>query len=110
MTAYLIALLEFVDQPAYRRYQAAFGEVFKRFEGRILTADEAPSMLEGARRPDKIVVIEFATRDEAIRFTRDPDYLRISEDRQAGAVTLSLLAAGVQREERSSRTSQRIGT
>lgn len=106
MAVYVIALLEFIDEPAYRRYQAEFGKVFSRFDGKVLAADEAPSMLEGERCPDKIVVLEFVTRDEAIRFTCDPDYLRISKDRQAGAVTLSLLASGLQHDEPISQTPQ----
>jgi len=109
LSSYLIALLEFVDEPAYRRYQAAFSEVFRRFDGKVLAADEAPSMLEGERCPDKIVVMEFATREEAIRFTCDPDYRRISEDRRTGAVTLSLLTTGLQSNERIGQAPQSMG-
>ena len=60
MSAYIIALLTFTDLPAYREYQAAFAEVFARFDAQLLVADEAPVLLEGGYSPEKIVVIEFA--------------------------------------------------
>jgi hypothetical protein len=47
MTVYVIVQLKMTDRAAYDRYQARFFDVFSKFEGRLLSADEHPSVLEG---------------------------------------------------------------
>jgi uncharacterized protein (DUF1330 family) len=53
MTVYVIVPLEMTDRTAYDRYQARFFDVFRKFGGRPLSADENPAMLEGAWDRDK---------------------------------------------------------
>jgi hypothetical protein len=48
MTVYVIAQLKMTDRTAYDRYQARFFDVFKKFSGRLLSADENPEVMEGA--------------------------------------------------------------
>ena len=96
MTAYVIAMLRFTDRAAYDRYQARFFGVFKRFNGRVLAADEQPKLLEGAWDREKVVIMSFPDEAEASRFISDPDYNEISKDRHAGAETLSILVRGLQ--------------
>lgn len=95
MTVYVIAQLRFTNRPAYDRYQAAFMDVFKRFNGRLLIADEHPRVVEGAWDREKLVMMSFPDEAEAQRFMTAPDYLEISRDRQAGADAVVLLAKGV---------------
>ena len=47
MTVYVIVQLKMTDRAAYDRYQARFFDVFKKFSGRRLSADENPAILEG---------------------------------------------------------------
>lgn len=47
MTVYAMAALKFTDRDAYNRYQAAFMDVFQRYAGTVLAADEAPQVVEG---------------------------------------------------------------
>ena len=47
MTAYVIVQLKMTDRAAYDRYLARFFDVFSKFERRLLSADEHPSVLEG---------------------------------------------------------------
>ncbi|MET0385130.1 MAG: DUF1330 domain-containing protein [Polyangiales bacterium] len=96
MTVYIIAQLKLTDRAAYERYQRAFAAVFARFQGKLLVADEAPIVLEGAFPRDKVVVMQFPTREEAERFANDPEYQAISRDRHAGADTVSVLVRGLQ--------------
>src|SRR5664279_651467 len=63
MTVYAIVQLKITDRAAYDRYQARFFEVFKKFSGRLLSADENPALLEGAWDHDKLVLMSFP--DEA---------------------------------------------
>jgi uncharacterized protein (DUF1330 family) len=95
MTVYVIAQLEFTDEARYRRYQSRFFDVFKQFKGRLLVADEKPKVIEGEWPHDKIVVMEFPDQVEAERFIYSPAYVDISQDRIAGAETVSLLVNGM---------------
>lgn len=47
MTVYAIAQLKVTDRAAYDRYQARFFDVFRKYNGRLLAADEHPRVLEG---------------------------------------------------------------
>lgn len=73
MTAYAIAQLRFTDRASYDRYQTRFLEVFGRYSGAVLVADEV------------------AFR----QWSKSPDYQEISQDRRAGAHTVVLLAKGL---------------
>jgi uncharacterized protein (DUF1330 family) len=94
MTAYILAQLRFKDVAAYRRYQAAFGDVFARFNGRVLVADEAPEPLEGELNHDKVVLLEFPDAAEARRFISAPEYVEIAADRIRGADSVFTLLKG----------------
>src|SRR5258707_4443496 len=69
MTVYVIVQLKMTDRAAYDRYQARFLDVFKKFSGRLLSADEGPVVLEGACDRDKLVLMsvpdEAAVHDSA---------------------------------------------
>ena len=59
MTVYAIAQLKMTDRAAYDRYQAKFFDVFRKFNGRLLAADESPLVLEGDWSCDKLVMMSF---------------------------------------------------
>jgi uncharacterized protein (DUF1330 family) len=91
VTVYAIAALKFTDRDAYNRYQAAFMEVFKRFSGTLLAADEAPQVVEGQWDRDKVVLMTFPNEAAFREWAESTDYQRISEDRRAGADTVVVL-------------------
>jgi uncharacterized protein (DUF1330 family) len=93
MTVYGIVQLKMTDRAAYDCYQARFFGVFKKFGGRLLSADENPMVLEGQWDRDKLVLMSFP--DEAtFRAWASPEYLEIANDRKAGAEAIVLLAKG----------------
>ena len=94
MTVYAIAQLKMTDRAAYDRYQARFFDVFKKFNGRLLAADEHPSVLEGAWPHDKLVMMSFPDDAAFFAFSNSPDYVEISQDRKAGAQATVLLVKG----------------
>jgi uncharacterized protein (DUF1330 family) len=94
MTVYVIVQLKMMDRVAYDRYQAQFFDVFRKFSGRLLSADENPAVLEGKWDRDKLVLMSFPD-DAAFReWVSSPEYLEISKDRKAGADGIVLLARG----------------
>ena len=95
MTVYAIAALKFTDRNAYDRYQAAFMEVFQRYSGTLLAADEAPQVIEGQWDREKVVLMTFPDEDAFREWAESPEYQRSSEDRRAGADTVVLLVHGL---------------
>ena len=95
MTVYVIVQLKMIDRAAYDRYQARFFDVFKKFQGRLLSADEEPAVLEGAWDRDKLVLMSFPDEAAFRAFADSPEYLEISTDRKAGADGIVLLAKGL---------------
>ncbi len=94
MTVYAIAQLKMTDRAAYDRYQAKFFDVFRRFDGRLLAADEHPLQIEGTWPFDKLVMMSFPDEAAFRAFSDSPDYLEIARDRKAGAVATVLLVKG----------------
>jgi uncharacterized protein (DUF1330 family) len=82
------------DRVAYDRYQERFFDVFRKFSGRLLSADEHPAVLEGKWDRDKLVLMSFPDEAAFRAWANSPDYLEISKDRKAGADGLVLLAQG----------------
>ncbi|MCB1413764.1 MAG: DUF1330 domain-containing protein [Xanthobacteraceae bacterium] len=94
MTVYILAQLRFTDEAAYRRYQSRFFDVFRRFDGRFLVADERPEVLEGDWDRDKVVLMSFPDAEAARRFHESPEYQAIAVDRKAGADAIVLQVRG----------------
>lgn len=96
MTAYVLAQLTIHDRARYDRYAARFLDVLRPFRGRLLSADESPEVLEGEWDHEKVVLIEFESRDEAVHWAESPAYREIAADREAATVASVLLLSGVQ--------------
>jgi len=94
MTVYVIVQLKMNDRAAYDRYQARFFDVFRKFSGRLLSADEHPAVIEGAWDHDKLVLMSFPDEAAFRAWADSPDYLEIAKDRKAGAEAVVLLAKG----------------
>ena len=94
MSVYVIVQLKMIDRAAYDRYQARFFDVFRKFGGRLLAADENPKVLEGSWDRDKLVLMSFPDEAAFRAWADSPEYLDISRDRKAGAEGVVLLARG----------------
>jgi uncharacterized protein (DUF1330 family) len=71
-----------------------FFDVFKKFNGRLLSADERPAVLEGTWDRDKLVLMSFPDEAAFHAWAGSPEYLEISKDRKARADAIVLLAKG----------------
>jgi|SRR5215468_2074373 len=95
MTTYILAQLTIHDRARYDRYAARFMDVLGRFEGRLLAADESPEVLEGKWPYQKVVLIEFKDREEALRWATSPEYRQIAVDREGSTVATVLSVSGL---------------
>src|ERR1700716_819319 len=94
MTVYVIVQLKMTDRAGYDRYQTRLFDVFRKFSGRLLSADESPTILEGAWDSDKLVLMSFPDEAAFHAWGGLPEYLEISKDRKAGAQGVAPLAKG----------------
>jgi len=95
MSVYAIAQLKITDRATYDRYQAKFMGVMKRFQGRLLAADENPKVLEGKWERDKVVLLSFPDEAAFQQWADSPEYQEISKDRKAGSEAVVLLLKGI---------------
>jgi uncharacterized protein (DUF1330 family) len=94
MTVYIIAQLKFTRRELYNRYQSRFADVFRKFKGKLLAADEHPVVTEGSWERDKVVIMEFPDDVAAQEFQTSPEYQAIAIDRKAGADAIVLTVRG----------------
>jgi uncharacterized protein (DUF1330 family) len=93
--ALVVATMRFKDRQRYDRYSAAFPEAFAGSGGEMIAADERPELLSGdGSGVDKIVIMRFDSEEAARGFLSSPEYVRIAEDRDAGADLTSWIVKG----------------
>jgi uncharacterized protein (DUF1330 family) len=94
MTVYAIAQLTITDRATYNRYQERFMSVMKRYQGRVLAADEKPLVVEGKWDREKVVLLSFPDEAAFWEWEQSPDYQEIAKDRKAGSTAVVLLVKG----------------
>lgn len=94
MSCYFIARIDIHDDREYEKYLAGVDEVFAKFHGKYLAADSLPEPLEGDPAPGRIVLIEFPSREELLRWYRSEEYQRILKHRLAAASCEAVIARG----------------
>lgn len=85
MPVYLVAQIGIDDRERYAQYEAGFPEIFAKFNGRILSVDEDPQVLEGEWPCTRTVLIEFPNDDDALAWYRSDDYQKLAEHRFASS-------------------------
>lgn len=95
MPVYAIAQISITDRAAYDRYQARFMDVFRRFAGRLLAADEKPQVVEGKWEREKLILMSFPDEPAFRAWATSPEYQEIAKDRLAGSNGVVLLVKGL---------------
>ncbi|MEM9724073.1 MAG: DUF1330 domain-containing protein [Pseudomonadota bacterium] len=86
MTVYIIAEVKIHDRSEYDRYDDGFMEVFEKYEGSLLSVDEAPTVLEGeAWGSTRSVLMSFPSAEAASAWAQSPEYQAIAKHRLAGS-------------------------
>ena len=83
--AYVVAEITVTDMDAYREYVAAAFPVIQKFGGRFLTRGGTSLAVEGAPPAERVMIIEFASLDQAKAFEYSQDYTDIAPLRQRSA-------------------------
>lgn len=73
MNAYLILDLTIHDFERFLEYINKIPEFINKHSGRYIVQGEVPTVMEGDWSPERVVVIEFPSREQANRFLQDPE-------------------------------------
>ena len=95
MAAYVIVDITIEDPVAYERYKALAPPSIARYGGRYVVRGGATTVLEGAREPARLVVLEFPTAEQARAWWASPEYAEAKRLRQSCARTEMLLVEGL---------------
>ena len=94
MSVYLIAQLNIHDRATYAKYGAAFMEIFTRYDGKLLSVDEAPKAIEGEWNYTRTVLLEFPSEEKANAWYLSEEYQAIAEHRRAASTANLVLIQG----------------
>ena len=81
MAVYIINNMTIHDRAAYDTYLRAFMGVFRKFNGEVLAAQDAPVAMEGTWPYDRTIILGFPTRADAMRWAQSPEYLESAKHR-----------------------------
>ena len=84
-THYLIARIDINDREGYLEYQAGFMEIFSQYDGKMLSVDEAPKLIEGEWPVSRTVLIEFPSKESAMAWYESEAYQALAQHRFASS-------------------------
>lgn len=73
MKAYLLLDITVHDYERFRDYIDNIPAFIHKHAGKYIVRGEVPTVVEGDWNPERIVVIEFPSRENANRFLQDPE-------------------------------------
>jgi uncharacterized protein (DUF1330 family) len=94
MPAYLIAEHQVTNPAQFEDYRRQVAPLIERFGGRYLTRPGTHEVLDGAWRPNRVVVIEFPDMPTLRARYQSPDYQPLIELRRGAAIDLLIAVEG----------------
>jgi len=94
VSAYVVSRLEIRDSEAMRRYVEEAPRVVEAFGGRYLFRGDKVEALEGIWEHDRMVIVEFESREAALAWFGSEEYRSLRELRRSAAESVILLADG----------------
>ena len=95
MTAYITARITIHDRARYAQYEAGFMQIFAKYQGTMLSVDEAPETIEGDWPVTRTVLISFPSPDEAHAWIDSVEYQVLAQHRFAAAESDIVLLQGL---------------
>ncbi|MSQ88447.1 MAG: DUF1330 domain-containing protein [Betaproteobacteria bacterium] len=95
MAAYLIAEVEITDPKAYEEYRQIAPATIAQYGGRYVVRGGAVEAKEGGWAPSRMVVVEFASLDQARKWYHSPEYAPALAIRTRAGNSKVILVEGV---------------
>ncbi len=95
MAAYLIAEVEITDPKAYEEYRKIVPGTIAQYGGRYLVRGGSVETKEGGWTPSRVVVLEFASMDQARKWYHSPEYAPALAIRMRAGKSKVILVEGI---------------
>ncbi|MCP5420290.1 MAG: DUF1330 domain-containing protein [Gammaproteobacteria bacterium] len=95
MVAYVIVEIRVTNSHAYEEYKAQVPASIEAYGGRYLVRGGHSETLEGAWSPQRLVVLEFASLEQAKAWHRAQEYRAVHEMRRRYAVSNMVVVEGM---------------
>jgi uncharacterized protein (DUF1330 family) len=94
MNAYLILDLSINNFESFREYIEKIPPFIKKHGGRYIVQGVEPELMEGDWLPDRVVVLEFPSKENAKEFLEDPEAQSLFAIRYKSTISKLILAEG----------------
>jgi uncharacterized protein (DUF1330 family) len=94
MSYYFIARIKIHDDKEYQNYLDKADDVFNKFNGKYLSVDDDPLLLEGNWDCTRSVLIQFENLDDFKAWYHSPEYQEILKHRLSAADCDTILVKG----------------
>lgn len=94
MAAYLVLDLTIVDLDQFLVYAEKIPELITRHKGKYIVRGVEPTIIEGDWTPQRVVILEFETKQNAQNFLGDPDSHELFKIRHESTVSKLILLEG----------------
>jgi uncharacterized protein (DUF1330 family) len=95
MAAYILVDCKVTDPIRYEKYKALAPAAIARYGGRYLARGGESAVLEGSWQPNRVVVLEFPSVEQARAFYDSPEYVEARAARKGAAQMNMVVVAGV---------------
>ena len=95
MAAYIVVQVDVKDPLRYEHYKRLVPESLAKYGGKFLVRGGGTETLEGTWTPQRFVLVEFPTLEQAKAWWASPEYAEAKALRQATAHTEMIVANGV---------------
>jgi uncharacterized protein (DUF1330 family) len=95
MPAYLIADIDVQDSKGYEEYRRLVGPALQKYGAKFLARGGRIDVLEGQWHPSRLVILEFASLEQARKFYESEDYRPAKEARQKASTANFLVVEGL---------------
>jgi uncharacterized protein (DUF1330 family) len=95
VSAYLVCTVRVDDPDRYKKYTAKTPGLIEKHGGRFLVRGGPVEAIEGPEFGERLVIVEFPSREAAKTFYASAEYQEIMGHRTASAESRFLLAEGV---------------
>ena len=93
--AYIVAMIDVHDAPAYRPYAEQAAKIVAAHGGRYIARGGATRSIEGDAPPGRVALIEFPSMEALEKFESSPEYTAVKPIRHRAATSRIFAVEGV---------------
>ena len=94
MTAYIINEIWVSDPEVFQTYAVQVPPIIEQYGGRYVVRGGPVHMVDGDRQPDRVVVLEFPSVDQARAWRSSPEYTAVLPIRNASSTSRVFIVEG----------------